>query len=316
MPTRSNSRILRFFFMRLGTLVSIIVYFRVYDVSGYSADGLRSALFWALLVQTIYMAVAYWRGEHKQFDVALWLLWAVGTVAVVLDIAPVVFLYRVYSGALLFTSLGLAACLPMLLGREPFTYYYGRRELPGWQLRTAEFHRVSRVAAGYWAVLFFVAAASCVHAPTDPLWTFLLPNALIVGLGLTSSRWLAPLYFKLFPPTPPARAEPLIMGMPMVFQAAAAQDVRASIQFHVRGPEPGSYWIRVGGGKCESFEGATMSPDVTIRTPGDVWVRIARGELDAGSALAEGLYQVEGDPTVFMRMSGWFGAASQAFTRP
>ena len=35
--------IVRFFFMHLGSLVAIVVYFQVYGSGGYSAEGLRSA---------------------------------------------------------------------------------------------------------------------------------------------------------------------------------------------------------------------------------------------------------------------------------
>lgn len=98
------------------------------------------------------------------------------------------------------------------------------------------------------------------------------------------------------------------MGMPMVFQGQAAQDAGARIQFHVRGPEPGSYWIRIAGGRCESFEGLTESPDlIIIRTTDDVWVRIAHRELNPGKALADGLYQIEGDALLFVKIGEWFG---------
>jgi putative sterol carrier protein len=96
------------------------------------------------------------------------------------------------------------------------------------------------------------------------------------------------------------------MGMPMVFNVAAARDARARIQFHVTGPEPGAYWLRIADGKCESFEGVTDAPDLTVRTPDDVWVRIAHRQLDGTQALAEGLYQAEGDYLILARMGEWF----------
>jgi hypothetical protein len=303
-----RSRAARFFFMHLGTLVAIFVYFYVYASSGGSLEGLRSALVTALVVKTGYMAVAYWQGEHKQFDVGIWVLFAVGTVAVFAGIEPVVGLYRLYSGALVFATFGLTAIVPLLAGREPFTLYYARRQLPRWQLRTKEFRALSRVVAVYWAILFFAAAGLCVYRPLDPTFTFLLPNALVLGAGLSAQRWLPPLYFRIFPPELPTVAEPLIMAMPMVFRPDAAGDARARIQFHVRGAEPGSYWLRIGGGKCESFDGVADAADVTIDTPDDVWVGIAHGKIDGAKALAEKLYRVEGDLLVLARMKDWFAS--------
>jgi hypothetical protein len=143
-------------------------------------------------------------------------------------------------------------------------------------------------------------------APSDPRFTFVLPNLLIFGLGMTATFWLPPLYFRLRPPGLPDAVEPLVMGMPMVFDRRAAGDARASIQFCVSGAESGDYHIRIDGGRCVSTEGRTPAPDLTIYTPDTVWVRIAHGQLDGGRALAEGLYRAEGDLAVLAKIGEWF----------
>jgi putative sterol carrier protein len=304
-----GSRAARFFFMHLGSLVAVVVYFHVYGSSGYSLEGLRSALLIALVVKSGYMALAYWYGEHKHFDFAIWIMFAVGAVAVYGNLEPLLGLYRVYSAAILFVTLGLAAVVPQMLGGEPFTYYFARRQLPSWQLKTAEFHAVSRVMTLYWALVFFASAALCAYAPLDWRFTILYPNLLVFGPGLAAQWWLPALYFKLFPPPAPQAIEPLLMGMPMAFNAKAARDARATIQFRVSGSEPGDYWLRIGDGRCESFEGVADQPDLTVRTPGAVWLQIAQGKLDGASALAEGLYEVDGDFAVLGKMREWFAPA-------
>jgi putative sterol carrier protein len=100
------------------------------------------------------------------------------------------------------------------------------------------------------------------------------------------------------------------MGMPFVFNPGAAGDARAVIQFRVSGDEPGDYWLRVQGGQCESFEGMASAADLTVHTPGDVWVNIAHGRLDGAAALMEARYRVEGDTTVLAKLSDWFRAGS------
>ncbi len=107
-----GSRAARFFFMHLGSLVAVIVYFHVYGASGYSEEGLRSALLTALVVKSGYMALAYWYGEHKHFDFGIWIMFAVGLVAVFGNIVPLAGLYRLYSAAILFVTLGLTAAHP------------------------------------------------------------------------------------------------------------------------------------------------------------------------------------------------------------
>ena len=296
----------RFFFMHLGSLVGVITYFQVFERGGYSEAALLRALVVGLAVTTAYMAFARSQGYLKQFDIGFWLMFAVGTLACVAGITPIVWLYRNYSPAIVFVTLALTAVVPLLLGRETFTYYYARRQVPAWQMKVPEFHAVSRVMTAYWVMLFVIAAALCIWSPRDPRFTLLYPNLLVLGAGLTATLWLPPLYFRFFPAGLPRSIEPLVMGMPFVFDAKAAGDVRANIQFVVSGPEAGSYYLRIADGKCRSIEGTAPRADLTLYTPDTVWMRIARGELDGGKALAEGLYRAEGDLSLLVRMTTLF----------
>ena len=292
--------------MHVGTLVPVVVYFHLFGRAGYSVAGMTHALGVALVVMTAYALLARSQGEMKQFDVGIWILFAVGVVATRAGIAPLVALYQRYSPALVFVALALTALVPLLLGREAFTWYYARRQFPAWQLKTPEFGRVTRVTAAYWGVLFVAAAAIAAAEPTDLRFTLAYPNLLVILLGLSSNYWLPPLYFRLFPPGLPQAVEPLVMGMPLVFDRKAAGDARATIQFCVSGDEPGDYHLRIAAGKCESFTGRAPAPDLTVHTPGPVWMRIARGELDGGRALMEGLYRAEGKLEVLAKLGEWF----------
>jgi hypothetical protein len=299
-------RVVRFFFVHLGSLVGVVTYFQVYERGGYTEAALLRALPIGLFVTTVYMGLAFSLGYLKQFDFGFWAMFAVGTLAGFAGVAPVVGLYRVYSPAIVFVTLAATAAIPLVLGRETFTYFYARRQLPAWQLRTPEFRSVSRVMTAYWIVLFLTAAALCVSAPLDPRYTLLYPNALVLGLGITASFWLPPLYFRVFPVGLPKTIEPLVMGMPLVFDKHAGRGVRAEIQFVVSGADPGNYFLRIADGKCRSVEGTASRPDLTLYTPDRVWMQIARGELDGGKALAEGLYRAEGDLSLLVRMGELF----------
>jgi len=296
----------RFFFMQIGSFVPVIVYFYLCGRAGFSADGVRHALLVALVVDSAYIALAWSQREAKQFDAGIWSLFAFGTLATRAGAEPVLWLYQHYSPTLLFVTLGLTALVPLLLGRETFTYYFARRQFPAWQLKVPEFHDVSRVMTVYWTLLFFTAAGLCAWAPTDWHFTVLFPNLLIFGLGMTAILWMPPLYFRFFPPALPRAIEPLIMGMPMVFDRKAARDTRASIQFRVSGNEPGDYYLAIARGKCRSFEGIAPAADLTVYTPDTVWLRIARGELDGEGALRDGLYRAEGDFALLAKMGEWF----------
>jgi hypothetical protein len=307
-PTSLAARLAQLFFMHLGTLVAVVVYFVVGGRGGFSLDAVATALWTALIVQTGYAALAWWQGEHKQLDVGVWLLFAVGAAAAAAHVGPVLHLYQVYSGALLFGAFGLTALIPLLLGREPFTAYFARRQLPRWQIGLPETDAVTRWVAAWWVLVFFAAAALCAWAPLDWRFTLLLPNLLVLLVGMPAPAWIAPLYFRLHTPRPPERIEPFLMSMPFVFDPRAAGGARANVQFRVSGDDGGAWWIRVADGRCQSFEGTTPEPHLTVDTPDHVWLRIARGELDGGSALMNGLYRVEGDATILARLPQWFPA--------
>jgi hypothetical protein len=285
---------LRFFFAHLGTLVSIVVFVVTAGGAAWSAPGVTRALWTALGVQTGYLLLARGFGEHKQFDAVVWTLYAVGVLAAQAGIEPVLGWYQRYFGTLLFTSFAVAAALPPL------------RQTPRWQHDTAWFSVANRVLSGFWALIFAVAALLCATRPTDPTFTFVYPNLLVLLVGMPAARWLPPLWFKWFPPPMPDAAAALIMGMPFVFDATAAGDARALIQFRVSGQDAGDYCIRFGDGRCESFEGIPPTADLVVHTPSDVWVRIVRGELDGMQALTERLYSAEGDFLLLAKLPQWF----------
>jgi len=94
--------------------------------------------------------------------------------------------------------------------------------------------------------------------------------------------------------------------MPEVFRAERAAGVNTVIQFKVTGAEAGNWYITVKEGKCTVTEGETASPNVTINTPSDVWLKILRRELDGATAFMSGQFTFTGDMGILMQMGSWF----------
>ena len=296
----------RFFFMHLGTLLGVIVFFVVAGGADFTLDGVGNAIIVALVAHTAYMAVAWARGYVKQLDVGLLVTYGVGSVAAVAHYGPILELFRRYFGVLFWTSFAAAALIPLLLGRRPFTYFYASRQLPAWQQKLDVFHTLNRIMAVFWFAIFAVNAILCATGPENPLHTLVYPNLLVFLVGVPAPLWVAPLYVRLFSVGLPPTAEAMVMGMPFFFDRRAAAGALATIQFCVDGDAPGEYWVRIARGRCETFEGRAPAADLTIRTPGAVWVGVARGEIDGARALAEGRYRVEGDIGVLAQLPAWF----------
>ena len=95
-------------------------------------------------------------------------------------------------------------------------------------------------------------------------------------------------------------------GMCLSFDSSAAVGLAATIQFEVSGDEPGTYHLRIDDGECTFHTAPAEHPTLVIRTPSEVWLRISHGELSGRDSLLQGLYEVEGDPGLLMRMDSLF----------
>lgn len=113
------------------------------------------------------------------------------------------------------------------------------------------------------------------------------------------------------PPPPDGDGKPgtfqeAVTGQAALFNPRAAGSLRADIQFIVTGQEPGEYVLRVAGGQCTAHRGTVPEPALTVHTPSEVWLQIARGELSGQTAFMKGLYRTEGDLGLLLRMSELF----------
>jgi len=98
----------------------------------------------------------------------------------------------------------------------------------------------------------------------------------------------------------------ILEGMCLSFAPSAASELVATIQFEVSGDEPGTYHLQIDNEACTFHPGPTESPSIVFRTPSEVWLRISQGEMSGRDALMQGLYEVQGDPGLLMRMDSLF----------
>ncbi|MGE5258474.1 MAG: NAD(P)H-dependent oxidoreductase [Hyphomicrobiales bacterium] len=98
----------------------------------------------------------------------------------------------------------------------------------------------------------------------------------------------------------------LLKTMPLGFNAAAARGLEAIYQFDVIGSEPFRAYLEISGTGCNYHEGLADKPGIVIHTPGDVWMAIARGELDGQQAFMNGQYTVDGDLSLLLKLRSLF----------
>jgi len=109
-------------------------------------------------------------------------------------------------------------------------------------------------------------------------------------------------------PGEPATARELLEIMPRHLNAAAAQGVTATYQFDVRGSENFTAHLVIADGQAAFQEGPADHPQIIINTPAEVWLAIARKELDGTSAFLSGQFRIKGDLGLLIKLKTLFNA--------
>ncbi|MDI6770662.1 MAG: SCP2 sterol-binding domain-containing protein [Anaerolineales bacterium] len=114
--------------------------------------------------------------------------------------------------------------------------------------------------------------------------------------------------------TRPRTCAQAIEGMALAFNPGQAGDLEAIIQFHVSpstapkagGEGGGDWYLTIAGGQCRCERGVAAEPTLTITTPADVWLAIARKELSGAKALMTGQYKAQGKMALLLKMDNLF----------
>ena len=220
-----------------------------------------------------------------------------------------------HSVALLYLTLFLMSFLPQRIGYDPFTYAVAKQWYPPSVWDTPDFRHINYRITHVWSGIFFACFLSSYLGKGKPLYSIVIPFALCIGIGVIFSKKYPDFYLKKkYRVSPeaasriPESAEKLIEGMPAAFDPSAAGDLQAEIQFDISGAGGGKWVLSIEEGRCRVRKGEAGSPALTIESPGEVWVKIARGEIDRPKALMEGLYKIRGDMQLLVRMPQLFGA--------
>jgi putative sterol carrier protein len=95
-------------------------------------------------------------------------------------------------------------------------------------------------------------------------------------------------------------------GMALTFNPEKAENLEAVIQFDLRDDAAGKYYLNIHQGKCTFHKGEHEEPTLTIITPSDVWLKIARKEMSGAVAMMTGKYKTSGDAGILLKMDKIF----------
>jgi len=242
-----------------------------------------------------------------------------GTVWVYLTPVHVSSLFVDHSTTLLYFALFLTTFIPQSFGYDPFTYAIAKQMTPETVWNTPHFRRINLHLTYFWSMIFFTNFLLSWLGHGKPLYSIILPLIIILGIGLPVVRIYPKHYLRrqftpqsIDPSFIPDTAKELISRMPMGFRPEAAGDLKVEIQFDLSGEGGGKMVLSISEGKCSFREGDTSSPTLTIRSPADLWLKIARQQINRAQALMDGLYDVKGDMNLLMKMGDLFRPPTKA----
>ncbi len=266
-----------------------------------------------LLAATQVILSTRWLGHSTYLEKGFLCFLAAGTMWVFLAPPSISSLFLEHSTTLLYLTLFSITLLPQLFGYDPFTFAIAKQWTPEAVWKTPQFRIINFHITYFWSGVFFLAALSCWLGHGNPFYAILLPLILVLGAGLPFSKMYPGYYLKreFSAPSPgpafsPGTAKELISGMPRAFNSAEGKDISAEIQFDISGEGGGRMVLSIADGRCTYREGEAKSPRLTIRSPGDIWLKVARGEINRAKALMDGLYRVEGDMSLLLKMGELF----------
>ena len=227
------------------------------------------------------------------------------------------------STTIIYFVLFLTTLLPQLLGYDPFTYAIAKQWTPEAVWKMPQFKTINLHITCVFSVIMLLAYLSGFIGQGKPVFSILIPFILIIGIGIPFSRLYPAYYIKNQLQTKPVNlaalpktAKELVMKMPNSFNKEAANNLRADIQFNLDGEGGGNMFLSIADQKCTAAEGNAAAPALKIIASADIWMKIARGEINRAQALMEKLYKVEGDMDLLIKMGGIFSSPKVLINQP
>ena len=94
--------------------------------------------------------------------------------------------------------------------------------------------------------------------------------------------------------------------MPNRFDAEAAGDWEAKVQYKIEGDGGGNWIVEVTGGACTVSAGEADDASATVETDAETWVGIAEGTVEPTTAFMTGKIRIQGNMADVMKSQSVF----------
>jgi putative sterol carrier protein len=95
-------------------------------------------------------------------------------------------------------------------------------------------------------------------------------------------------------------------SLPGALDREAAEEVEATYQFDLSGPQGGQYVVAIENGNCVVSEGTHPDPQVTLTMAAEDCMKILNGQLSGPAVIMSGRLRISGDVGLAMQLKSLF----------
>lgn len=100
--------------------------------------------------------------------------------------------------------------------------------------------------------------------------------------------------------------EMIFTGLPVAFKADQAKGENIVFQWELSGENGGTWSVKIENGEVEVKPEAHPSPNITIQTDADTFIKMAKGEANETSLFMQGKIKIKGNPMAAMKFRKYF----------
>ena len=180
------------FFFEIGSFIILSIFTAVMSLS---QENIKIGLGVVFILMVLYLILVKCYSKISYFDIGFFLLFLVGIISSAFG-GKLFWIFTAYTPANIYATLTLVAFLPLLLGKEPFTYHFAKESEPEITWQTPQFKAINLIITLVWGIIFFASLLISIIKPINFLFTFLFPIILQLGIGLPFTLKFPKIYLK------------------------------------------------------------------------------------------------------------------------
>ncbi len=286
--------------------------------SGKKTDDLKMFLIVIALVIVLNIILVSTKKMLTYFTIAISTVTILGILSVfVYPTLGLIFLNNAIAS--LYIALFCAAFFPPLLGIDPFTYEFSKKNYPEVVHGMPQFKSINLILNYIWALIFVIAFVLSLVTYTDDyalqqILQNIIPIAIQLFIGLPLTAKLPGVLMRKGTPGKNnfQTVKEMFEAMPFGLNSKKSDGIDVVLQFKLNGEEDIEGYLTISNNECTYNDGQHDKPSTTIISDSNLWLDISNGDVSGDEAYLNKRYSVEGDVGILLKLNDLFTTSEPA----